>query len=113
MLDRLRIAALGAVVLAGACGGSSSCPNISGTWKVTQHCVSEYVGLTFPVAQSGCSFTTGDPFANFMGTVGANDEVTLSGPAGSSQPITCSGAVASGVIALNCQPSCAVSLQKQ
>jgi hypothetical protein len=108
------MAALAAVALACACGGteSSNCPNISGTWKVTSHCVSSYVGQTFPVAQSGCNFTTGDPFSGFTGTVNANNQVTIVSPQGAST-LSCNGAVAGSVIAFSCQPPCSVTIQKQ
>jgi len=105
------------------CGSSSSdspngsggmntgtCPNLTGTWKVTMHCEASLVGASAAVTQTGCSLAFAAPFDGFTGTVSTAGEVTLSGPQ------SCTGTVSGSPVSqipLLCTPgTCNVTLSK-
>jgi len=92
-------------------GGTNAgtCPNLTGTWKVTMHCEASLVGMSAALTQTGCSLGFAAPFDGFTGSVNADGEVTLSGPQ------SCTGNVSSSssLISLACTPgTCAVTLSK-
>jgi hypothetical protein len=70
------------------------------------------VNQTFLVTQSGCSITAGAPFTGWTGTINSSNVFGISSPAGSQQ-VTCSGPLAGNTINLTCNPTCAVTVQKQ
>jgi hypothetical protein len=86
-------------------GGAGSCPNVAGTWKVTQHCDPQFIGQDAKVTQNGCSLTFDPPFNGFTGSVTSDDKISLSGPQ------TCSGTVSDTAITMTCTPgTCTVAL---
>ena len=66
-------------------GSNGGCFDLSGTWTITVHCSSDYVGRTVVVSQTGCTFSGTDPVngKDFSGTAKGN---SLSG-----NGIPCSG----------------------
>lgn len=116
-LDAVRITAMTrvpflAVLLACSCGSDPSgtngtCPDISGTWTVTQHCDATLVGASAVVTQTNCSLSFASPFNGFTGSVGADGTITLSGPQ------SCTGNRSGNSISLSCTPgTCAVTLTR-
>jgi hypothetical protein len=87
----------------------AACADLSGAWKVTQHCQASQVNQTFTVTQTGCAFTTSAPFAGWSGTIDADDIFKIESP---TRSIVCTGTFDGTRIASTCLPSCAVSLQK-
>lgn len=86
---------------------SAACPNVAGTWTITEHCDTTLVGQTAVVAQTGCSLSFAAPFNGFTGTVASDGALTLGGPQ------TCSGTASSSDLTLNCTPgTCVVKLSK-
>ena len=93
-------------------GTGGTCPDISGTWTITNHCESEMIGSPATVLQNGCSITVSE--WNFTGTVSSSGAITMSGsPSG--DPMTCTGTASTSTISVNCTEtgesgSCAVTL---
>ena len=111
------------VVLCSACGSSStdspgaqgdagsngnaSCPDVSGTWKVTAHCDPSLVGSSLRVTETDCALSFDAPFDAFTGSVDAAGKITLGGPQ------TCTGSATTSAITLNCSPgTCVVKLAR-
>jgi len=92
----------------GAAGaGGDACPDVSGTWKVSQHCESSLIGLSVSVTEQDCALSFAAPFDQFSGSVSADDRITLSGPQ------NCTGSVTAGAISMTCTPgTCKVTLTR-
>ena len=83
------------------------CPDVSGTWTVTQHCDATLVGQTLKVMQSDCALSMASPFDQFTGSVTKDDTISLSGPQ------TCSGSATADSVSMMCTPgNCAVTLAR-
>jgi hypothetical protein len=50
----------------GGSSGAQVCPDVSGTWKVTQHCDPSLVGMMLDVTETNCALTFAAPFDQFM-----------------------------------------------
>lgn len=93
-------------------GTGGSCPDISGTWTITNHCESEMIGSLATVTQTGCSIAVSE--WNFTGTVSSTGAITMNGsPSG--DPMTCTGTVSTSTISMSCtetgeSDSCNVTL---
>lgn len=93
-------------------GGGGACPNLAGTWTIDQHCGgASVIGMTVPLTQSGCTFTTGGTFAGFTGTVTDDGTLTFSGVANGST-IDCTGTATPTTITETCTGDCNVVLTK-
>jgi hypothetical protein len=80
---------------------------VAGTWTITAHCVSSFVGQSAVVTQNGCALSFGQPFDGFSGNVTSDDKLSLSGPQ------TCSGTATATSIAMTCTPNtCNVTLSR-
>lgn len=91
--------------------GGTSCPSFAGSWQIVSHCQSEFVGMSVAVDQSGCSHTSGAPFAGFGGTVSADGSITQNGSFEGTE-ITCTGRISGNAAALTCNENCEVSLTR-
>jgi hypothetical protein len=92
-------------------GGAASgaCPTLAGTWTITAHCVSSFVGQTVTVSQSACALTFAAPFNGYTGTVASDGKLNVMGPtAGGTQE--CTGSATTTTIDLSCPGPCAVTL---
>lgn len=99
----------GAPSTAASAGAPSvaACPDVSGTWTVTQHCDATLIGQTLNVMQSDCALSMASPFDQFMGRVTKDDTISLSGPQ------TCSGSATSDAVSMRCTPgNCVVVLAR-
>ena len=93
-------------------GGQTQCIDLSGTWTVDEHCGgAAVVGMTVPVTQTGCAFTTGGTFAGFAGTIDESGAITLSGVA-NNQQIDCTGTATATRITETCTGDCNVVMTK-
>jgi len=109
----LKVVSLVCFVLV-ACGSddddssaNGNCPNVSGSWTVSEHCDASLVGKKADVTQTGCNLAFAAPFNGFSGSVTAAGDVSVTGPQ------TCSGKASSSEIALDCTPSaCKVTLAR-
>ena len=87
----LLLGALPIAAILGACSDDDDgpqCPDVSGLWKVTQHCQPSAVGSQLAVQQSGCNFSTSG--GEFNGSVASSGEVSVTGSL-AGFPIQCSG----------------------
>jgi hypothetical protein len=96
-----------------ACGSStddednSKCPDLTGTWTVTEHCDASLVGRSAVLSASGCSLQFAAPFDGFSAAVKEDGKISVSGPQ------TCSGDVNANTISLSCTPgTCDVTLTR-
>ena len=99
-----------------SCGSSTalqpdaaSCPDLSGSWTVTAHCVPSQVGQTFSITQTGCTY--GESYPGWTGSVAADGTLTSSGPAGD-KPMTCTGTSSGSPITMSCNPTCDVAMTR-
>jgi hypothetical protein len=81
---------------------------MAGTWVVRSHCQASFIGQTATVNQTGCSLSVSPPFDNFSGTIGVSGDVSVS-----SGHVSCTGTLSGDTINLSCQPTCALTIQKQ
>lgn len=110
---------MGLVLTVGAaCGDDeenavpANCPDVSGLWRITQHCTASLVGQTVSVAQVGCTVSTTGAFQGFTGSAAAGGLFTIGGTFGG-DVITCTGNASSLQINLVCQPDdCGVEMQR-
>ncbi len=123
----LKFLACGVLLSVSACGSSSDsgappsaaaaagagataatgCPDVSGTWTITQHCDATLVGQTLKVMQSDCTLSMASPFDQFMGSVTQDDKISLTGPQ------TCSGSATTDAVSMMCTPgNCTVVLAR-
>jgi hypothetical protein len=87
--------------------GSASCPDVSGSWKITAHCDRTVVGLTLQVTQRECSLAFAEPFDAFSGSLTSDGKIALSGPQ------TCTGTATASSVSMNCTPDpCPVQLAR-
>jgi len=94
------------------CGDNGDCPDMTGSWKVVDHCESSARGQTVSVSQTSCAITYAAPFTGWTGTISGAGVLTSTGPAGS-QTLTCSGTLDGPTANLSCTPGgCIVKLQK-
>ncbi len=85
------------------CGsGGNDCPNLAGTWQVTEHFVSSQVGQTTEITQSGCTITmkTAGNAAAISSVVSSDGR--LSWKSGST---TCVGQAVGDIITMDCMSS--------
>jgi hypothetical protein len=88
-------------------GGGGACPDVSGTWTITQHCDTSLVGEKAVVTETGCSLSFAAPFDGFSGMVAAGGGITLTGAQ------SCTGTVEASSITMVCTPgSCDVTLTR-
>jgi len=102
--------------LCSACGDSSdaspasnTCPDVSGTWTITDHCSAPLIGLSTDVTETGCSLSFSAPFDAFSGNVTSDGKITISGPQ------SCTGTASASAIAMNCTggaDTCEVKLSR-
>src|SRR5262245_21338768 len=86
----------------GATSGQASCPDVSGTWKITAHsCMSSAVGSTLTIHQSGCNLTELEPWG-WSGTIDAAGKMAWSGPAAGGMPMTCNATLSGTKITSSC-----------
>ena len=91
-------------------GGGASCPNLAGTWTISSHCDTSFVGDPVSVGQSGCRFT--DQTFGFSGTLDASGAFTATTMLGG-QLTTCTGTATASTIAQTCSVlggTCSMSL---
>lgn len=102
-------------VLCNACGSDSAgsentgktCPDVSGTWQVTEHCVASLVGASASVKQTGCELSFDAPFDGFSGSVTSDGKITIGGVQ------DCVGNATSSAISMLCTPGdCQVKLAR-
>ena len=100
-----------AVVWLSACGRDSrpartgDCPDISGNWRITDHCETTSVGTSVAVTQTGCSFTSSwGGTAPGSGTVDATGRVNMTVDIGEGTTLTCGGSTTSGNFTVDCTP---------
>jgi len=120
----LRLAAL--AILIGSCGSSDSgkddgsgggssagCPDLSGTWTITAHCMPDLVGKPVGIRQSDCTLIVDSPVAGqtVMATVGKDGTIELTVSGGSGTGMVCPGEVTGNVISLSCS-GCPQTLTK-
>ena len=87
--------------------GTGSCPDVSGSWKVTAHCDPSLVGSSLVVTQTECSLSFAAPFNAFAGHLAADGQISLSGPQ------TCTGTATASAISMTCTPgTCTVKLTR-
>jgi hypothetical protein len=91
--------------------GTGACPPFGGSWTISDHCDSSYVGMPLPVTQSGCNWTSGPPFDDFSGTIGETGGVTVEGSI-EGMPISCAGQLSGNDVALSCIDGCNVALTR-
>jgi hypothetical protein len=88
-------------------GAASSCPNAGGSWTITAHCVSSFIGQSVAVTQTDCSLSFAAPFNGFKGTVASDGKVVLTGPQ------SCTGMATATSISMTCTPgTCQVTLAR-
>jgi len=94
----------GATGMGGSNSSDGACPDLSGTWTITVHCVATLVGQQATIHQSGCSFTLDSPIATqtVSGTVSGNGTIALDVQDSSASPVQCSGNVVSNTMTLDC-----------
>ena len=86
---------------------AETCPNIGGSWKVTEHCDATLVGMVLSVNEANCALTFDSPFNAFSGSVSKTGVITLSGPQ------QCTGTGTASSIAMTCSPgTCKVTLTR-
>jgi len=93
----------------GNVGGASSgsCPDVSGSWTLTDHCESSFIGMSLMVTQRDCALSFASPFDAFSGTVTTDGKITLSGPQ------DCTGTATTTSVSMNCTPDpCPVKLSR-
>ena len=128
-MSRITLLTLSLVLLALACGdddggspttdggeqdsgGGGACPNLAGSWTITEHCGgAPLIGMTVPVTQNGCDFTTAGAFPGFVGTITADGNITFSGVANGTT-IDCTGTATETRITETCTGNCDVVLTK-
>jgi len=95
-----------------ACGSDDDepCPDVSGTWFITQHCQASAVGSTLQVQQNACAVVTNGTATEFSGNVGSNGQVSVQGST-LGVSIQCSGTATSQHVTLNCG-ACQVTLER-
>lgn len=92
--------------------GGGNCPNLAGSWTIDEHCGgAPLIGMTVPVTQDGCEFTTSGAFAGFTGTLNENGDFTMSGEAGG-MTITCTGTATTTLVTQSCTGDCDVVMSK-
>jgi hypothetical protein len=95
--------------LSSSSGGDSGsmCPNVAGTWNITEHCDPSLVGQRVVVTQTGCSLSFAAPFNGFTGTLASDGKIIVSGPQ------SCTGAATASSISMSCTPgTCKVALAR-
>jgi hypothetical protein len=93
----------------GGGGGGGTCPNLSGAWRIADHCESSAIGRTSTLSQSGCSFTGDFEGTRSTGTVSASGAVTLQVDV--DEGLTCTGSLVGNRITVDCTPGgCHVEL---
>lgn len=91
----------------GAGNQTTACPDVSGTWRITEHCDPSLVGLDAIVTQTQCSLTFASPFDGFSGSIGADGSLAIHGPQ------TCTGTASDDTLALSCTPgTCVVTMTR-
>jgi hypothetical protein len=97
--------ALGQSCVAGACQDAStggSCPNVAGSWTITQHCEGSLIGAAYAVTQSQCSFSIAT--VGWSGAVDAQGHITMSGEGAPGTTLTCTGTVDATGLQVDCTP---------
>ncbi|HYQ45473.1 MAG TPA: hypothetical protein VER11_25980 [Polyangiaceae bacterium] len=87
--------------------GNSGCPDVSGSWNITEHCEHSLIGTTLTVTQNACALSFSAPFDGFSGSVTTDGKITVGGPQ------DCTGTATTSAITMNCTPStCVVKLAR-
>lgn len=97
-------------------GGDDGCPDVGGTWTITQHCEPGFVGAVTEISVSGCNITDVSVWDSWTGSVESDGTLAMSGYGGG-EFITCSGTVFGDTISVSCDgdgdtTSCVVSLSR-
>jgi hypothetical protein len=92
-------------LLAGCGDDGNECPEVSGTWKIEQHCQADLVDQTFTVTQEECAFTLSEPFQGWQGTLTSSGEVTVGGTYDQIE-LNCTGTATSDTLSGDCTPTC-------
>jgi len=83
----------------GGASNSSSCPDVSGNWTLTDHCEASFIGMTLTVTEKDCALSFASPFDAFSGSVTTDGKIMLTGPQ------DCSGTATSTSVSMNCTSS--------
>ena len=86
-------------------GDEGDCPDVSGSFTITQHCEADFVGDTLSMTQTGCELTV--PLWDMTGTVSSAGRITISGSPGGDF-ITCEGTVTGNSFVTDCNNTCHV-----
>jgi len=93
----------------GTGGNGGSCPNLAGTWTITEHCSAEFVGMTQTITQTGCEFAS----ATSTGTTTINPDGSFSfSDTYMGNPFECTGTATVTRISQVCTGDCTVVLTK-
>jgi hypothetical protein len=86
------------------CGSSNSgCPNLAGTWSITQDCSDGSPSTAAAtIAQSACTIIIMPSNDSPVTWIISNDSVTVEDP--SAPPLTCTGTVGSTAFSVSCPP---------
>jgi len=91
-----------------ACGGddntqakSPGCPELAGTWTITDHCDPDLKGTMVPITQDGCTVSTGGTFAGLSGPIGSSGQLDLKGTLAGTA-LSCKGQVDGDHITEDC-----------
>jgi len=90
---------------------SASCPDVSGTWTLTEHCEADLIGSALEIVQVGCDLTEFGTWEGWTGTVEPDGSTQWSGNAGTT-PMTCTGAFVGNTVSVTCDPPCDVEAVK-
>jgi hypothetical protein len=97
----------------GTGGGSSGgdCPDISGTWVITEHCESSFIDMTTQATQTGCSYTVVADAYTCTGTIDAAGVVDQNCDVEGG--MHCAGGVDGSTLTLLCDGGCSVELERE
>jgi hypothetical protein len=95
-------------------GASAGCPNLSGAWTITEHCMADLLGKPVVISANGCNLTITSPVAGqtVIATVDQDGALELTVTGGSGAGMVCPGVATSSTISLGCS-GCSQTLTKQ
>jgi hypothetical protein len=94
--------------------GMAPCQDVSGSWKITDHCEEEMIGDIVNVFQSECEIESewGADNLSFDGTIDEDSHVIMTGTP-DEEEMTCEGSVKDDKWTMDCTPGdCHVELEK-
>jgi hypothetical protein len=104
-MSKLAIALPFLALVAGGClhpGDRDECPDVEGTYTITQHCEGDFVGDTFAIIQDGCDIEV--PLWSFEGSISSDGTTTMQGTP-DDDALTCNGPIVDGHFVMDCSPN--------